>query len=179
MVRPQPVRPFKRVEKALISGEKLLTTTVTSQRMARVRQQGTAPELAVRAAARVAGLRFTVHNADLTGSPDLANRSRRVAIFVHGCYWHRHPGCAKATVPKSNRTFWLAKFERNRARDRASVRALRRLGFWVLIIWECKAADPVRLAHRLQRFVTESLRRSQTPSRAKILEHRRGTGLSA
>jgi DNA mismatch endonuclease, patch repair protein len=118
--------------------------------MGRVRQRGTAAELVVRAWARAIGLRYTLDNSDLPGSPDLANRTRRLAIFVHGCYWHRHSSCRNATTPKSNRAFWLAKFARNRARDRAAVRALQGRGFRVVVIWECEVDDT---NNRLQQLV--------------------------
>jgi DNA mismatch endonuclease, patch repair protein len=130
----------------------VLTDATASARMARVRQSGTAPELVVRRAAGLAGLRYTISNKDLPGSPDLANRTRRIAVFVHGCYWHQHGRrCSRSTVPKSNRAFWLAKFARNRARDRASRRALTRMGFTVLVIWECQVSDLGRLSRQLAR----------------------------
>lgn len=147
---PDEVRQsFKRIEWGLTRGRACApsTTARTSARMARVRQYGTDPELLVRAAARAAGLRYTLANRDLPGSPDLANRTRRFAIFVHGCFWHRHAGCVRATTPKSNRAFWIAKFERNTARDRASIRTLKKQGFRVLVIWECEVAQQVQLAH--------------------------------
>ena len=109
--------------------------------MSRVRQSGTAPELEVRRAAREIALRLTQSNRDLPGSPDLANRKRKIAIFVHGCYWHQHVGCRKATVPKTNRSFWLAKFERNQARDQAAIAALQAQGYSVLVVWECETAS--------------------------------------
>jgi len=141
---------FKQVERALSNTADLQTTRQISERMARVRQRDTGPELLVSAAARALGLRFTKRNRDLPGSPDLANRTRRFAVFVHGCYWHRHAGCSKATTPKTNQSFWLAKFDRNRQRDRASVRALRRLGFRVVVIWQCQTANLAQLIRRLR-----------------------------
>lgn len=143
-------QPFKRVERALATADSVFTTAAVSARMGRVRQRGTSPELAVRLAVRVLGMRYRVVNRDLPGSPDIANRARRVAIFVHGCYWHRHSGCAKATTPRANRAFWLAKFARNRARDRASVRALEEMGFRVVVIWECETRDSRALVERLR-----------------------------
>jgi DNA mismatch endonuclease, patch repair protein len=91
------------------------------------------------------GCRFRVHNRDLPGTPDIANRSRRWAIFVHGCFWHHHEGCKRATVPKRNRTFWLAKFRSNRDRDRRAEETLRRAGFLTITIWECDAESSIRL----------------------------------
>ncbi len=91
------------------------------------------------------GLRFRVRNRDLPGSPDIANRSKKWAVFVHGCFWHRHVGCSRATTPKRNAEFWAEKFERNRERDRSVVREMRKMGFTVAIVWECETRDEVRL----------------------------------
>jgi DNA mismatch endonuclease (patch repair protein) len=106
--------------------------------MGRIRQSGTAPEMTIRRAVATLGLRYTVRNRDLPGSPDLANRSRRWAIFVHGCYWHRHAGCHKATTPRTNTEFWLNKFSRNVARDAAARSELKRQGYRVLTFWQCE-----------------------------------------
>src|SRR5579859_79851 len=89
-------QPFKVVEKRLAGRRRLRTTQGASKRMARVRQRGTAPELLVRRAASSLGHRYRLKNKDLPGSPDLANRSKRWAVFVHGCYWHHHAGCSRA-----------------------------------------------------------------------------------
>lgn len=147
------LQAFKRAERRLSGARRLFTTQVHSRRMAQVRQRGTAPEIATRHAARLAGLRYTTQNADLPGSPDLANRRRRIAIFVHGCYWHRHQGCSKATTPRTNRSFWLAKFRRNQQRDREAVRELRAAGYRVLVIWQCETQDPARIASRIRRML--------------------------
>jgi DNA mismatch endonuclease Vsr len=82
----------------------------------------------------------------LPGSPDFANKRRKWAIFVHGCFWHQHTGCRRATVPKTNAEFWLEKFRRNRERDATAIHALRRLGFRVGVIWECEIRDVERLS---------------------------------
>ncbi len=116
---------------------KLVLDPSTSVRLGLVRQQGTTPELAARAALRALGLRYSTSNRDLFGSPDLANRTRRWAVFVHGCFWHGHRRCRYATIPKRNRQFWLDKFEENRGRDSRATRALRRAGFTVVVLWEC------------------------------------------
>ncbi len=130
-------------------------TREISERMARVRQHGTAPELAVRAAASALGMRYRVKNRGLPGSPDLANRSRKWAIFVHGCYWHRHAGCAKATTPRTNVEFWLQKFARNRQRDREAVADLKRRDFRVLTLWQCEIERPDSLVRRLTKFFSD------------------------
>jgi DNA mismatch endonuclease (patch repair protein) len=131
----------------------LVTDPRTSERLARIRQHGTTPELHVRKLVSKLGARFTSTNRDLPGAPDLANRTRRWAIFVHGCYWHSHQGCSRATVPKRNRSFWVAKFATNRARDARTVDELKRLGFKTLVIWECEAVSEERLTRRIARFL--------------------------
>jgi DNA mismatch endonuclease Vsr len=124
----------------------------TSARLAGVRRERTAPEQHVRVVLRALGMRCTTSNRDLAGSPDFANRTRRWAVFVHGCFWHHHRGCRKATVPKRNRDFWLAKFDDNRKRDQRAIRALRRLDYSVAVIWECETTDANRVARRLRRL---------------------------
>lgn len=114
------------------------------------RQRGTRPELLVRAALRGLRLRYTLANRDLPGSPDLANRSRRFAVFVHGCYWHAHPGCPRATVPKHNRAFWEEKFRQNRARDERDAATLLARGYRVITVWECETKDAGALEARLR-----------------------------
>ena len=130
----------------------LVVDEATSRRLARVRQHGTTPELEIRRILRAKGHRYTCRNRDLPGSPDLANRRHRWAVFVHGCYWHSHEGCPRATIPKRNRRFWSAKFKANRERDRRAVVALSRLGFKVIVVWECETNDP-RLPRRLGRIL--------------------------
>jgi DNA mismatch endonuclease (patch repair protein) len=109
--------------------------------MSRIRQRDTAPELSVRKVAYAMGLRYTTKNRDLPGSPDLANRSKKWAIFVHGCYWHRHVRCSRTTTPKTNQGFWLAKFVRNVERDAQASSALKKRGYRVAVIWECHARN--------------------------------------
>lgn len=121
-----------------IDGHHLVLDRATSQRMAGIRRSNTGPELAVRRVLHQLGHRYRVSNRDLPGAPDIANRKKKWAVFVHGCFWHRHSGCPKATTPKRNREFWLEKFEKNVDRDRAAVRALEHLGFVVLVLWECE-----------------------------------------
>jgi DNA mismatch endonuclease (patch repair protein) len=134
-------RPFKAVEKRLSGRHRLLTTPVTSERMSKIRQKGTAPEIVVRRALSLLGFRYTLDNRDLPGSPDLANRSKKWAVFVHGCYWHHHDECPRATTPRSNSKFWLAKFAANKRRDAEVVRALESMGFAVFKIWECECVS--------------------------------------
>lgn len=109
-----------------------------SRLMSRVRQQGTDPEIFVRSVLWSMGGRYRVNDRSLPGSPDISNKTRRKVVFVHGCFWHAHQGCRRATLPKRNRRFWQAKFEANRERDRRKEYRLREMGFDILVIWECE-----------------------------------------
>jgi DNA mismatch endonuclease (patch repair protein) len=114
--------------------------------MQRVRQRDTAPELALRSVLHAHGIRFRVCQRDLPGRPDLVNKRRRWAVFVHGCFWHGHAGCSKATLPKTNTAFWVAKIAANQARDERKNRALEELGYLVLTVWQCELDDPRRIS---------------------------------
>lgn len=114
-----------------------LTSERRSWLMSQVRSKNTSPEMRVRRLAHASGLRYRLHRRDLPGKPDLVFPRHRVALFVHGCFWHRHPGCAKASMPKSRSDFWREKFERNVERDRQAEQELEALGWRVLVIWEC------------------------------------------
>ena len=120
-----------------------------------MRQADTAPELRVRQILHSAGLRFRVRNRDLPGSPDMANRSKKWVVFVHGCFWHQHRGCRGATIPKRNRKFWATKFHDNEARDVRVQRELRNLGFKVVVIWECDVLSNDTLRAELLRALLE------------------------
>ena len=117
----------------------------TSARLGRIRQHGTSAELSVRKLLHTLGRRFRVHNRDLPGSPDIANRKRKWVVFVHGCFWHRHADCKRTTTPSRNRDYWLAKFEANIARDTRVQDELRKRGYHVLVAWECETQDATQL----------------------------------
>jgi DNA mismatch endonuclease (patch repair protein) len=119
--------------------------------MGLVRAKDTKPELAVRRLVHTSGYRYRLHGRSLPGRPDMVFASRRKIIFVHGCFWHRHLGCAKATTPKANAAFWLAKFRANRQRDRQIERRLISAGWGVVTVWECELKDPAKLKRRLIR----------------------------
>lgn len=119
--------------------------------MKRVRKRNTPLEVVVRSALWATGARFRLHAVDLPGTPDIANRTRKKAIFVHGCFWHNH-SCDKGRIPRRNRAFWTEKLAANRARDRKKVAALRSMGFSVLEVWECQVRRPAALKGRLERF---------------------------
>jgi len=118
--------------------------------MRRVRSLDTGPERRVRKILTGLGLRYRLHRADLPGKPDIVLAGRRLAIFVHGCFWHGH-GCARgARIPKQNQDYWLAKIGRNRERDRASLEALTDAGWRVEVVWDCELRDLPGLTRRLQ-----------------------------
>lgn len=118
--------------------------------MSRVSSKNTTAEIRVRSAAHALGLRFRLHRRDLPGTPDLVFPRHRLALFVHGCFWHRHVGCKRASTPKSRSDFWEAKFDRNVERDFETRSELERMGWRVETIWECDSKVPERLAARLQ-----------------------------
>jgi len=99
------------------------------------------------------GYRYRLHVRSLPGTPDLVFRRLRKVIFVHGCFWHRHAGCALARLPKSRADFWVPKLEGNATRDARNLRALRKAAWKVMTIWECQLRDASRLASRIRRFL--------------------------
>jgi len=108
-----------------------------SEMMARIRASDTHPERAVRAALFARGVRFRKNVKDLPGKPDIANKSKKWAVFVHGCFWHSHADCRLASKPKSNGGYWQPKLARTKERDRLHTDALKRLGYRVFVVWEC------------------------------------------
>jgi len=118
------------------------TDKARSAQMALIRARDTKPELKVRRAVHAAGLRYRLHAKDLPGRPDLVFRSRRIAVFVHGCFWHQHPdpSCKLARMPKSRLEFWRPKLEGNRQRDLRTRGELEARGWSVLEVWECQTS---------------------------------------
>jgi len=114
-----------------------LSPAERSRQMARIRGANTAPEIHLRKGLHRAGLRFRLHSASLPGHPDIVLRRFRAAIFVHGCFWHRHPGCSIAYLPKSRVDFWSRKFSANVERDRRHLKALLDQDWRVAVVWEC------------------------------------------
>lgn len=131
--------------------------------MSRIRSGDTSPEIAVRSILHRLGYRFRLHDRNLPGRPDIVLKRHRVALFVHGCFWHRHRGCRFAYTPKSNISFWTAKFAENVARDRVVLRQLRRDGWRVLVVWECRLRHPSRLQRDIQRFFQSPIARNVRP----------------
>lgn len=131
-----------------------LTPEHRSWLMSRVKSKNTTPELRVRKVAHALGLRFRLHRSDLPGKPDLVFPKYRTVVFVHGCFWHRHPGCPKTSTPKTSTEMWLAKFKRNMERDAENIAQLSALGWQSVVIWECTTRSPDQIAHQLQNILT-------------------------
>jgi DNA mismatch endonuclease (patch repair protein) len=130
----------------------ILTRQQRSALMSRIRGRDTGPEMIVRRLLYALGYRYRTHAKELRGRPDIIFRSRRVAIFVHGCFWHRHD-CGHAYSPKTRPEFWAKKFLGNVKRDSAARRALRAAGWRVVLVWECQTERPLPLARRLTRLL--------------------------
>ena len=113
--------------------------------MAKIKGKDTGPELRVRKAAHALGLRFRLHRSDLPGKPDLVFPKFRLALFVHGCFWHQHAGCRRASMPKSRTDYWEAKLRRNVERDALNASALKLMGWRSVVIWECETQDTKNL----------------------------------
>lgn len=129
-----------------------LTPEARSRLMSRVKGKDTKPEMAVRSYLHARGLRYRLHDRSLPGKPDLVFKSRKVIVFVHGCFWHGHSGCKKASTPKTREDFWRSKIETNAVRDRRSIRQLRASGWHVFIVWECRINER-RLARLFRQIV--------------------------
>lgn len=122
-----------------------LTKARRSKNMAAIRSKDTKPEKCVRSFLHTSGLRFRLHAKELPGKPDLVLPRYKAVVFIHGCFWHGHSPCKIARTPKSNLEYWVPKIQRNIARDACSKKALQKLGWKVITIWECSITD-ARLA---------------------------------
>lgn len=134
----------------------IVTPEVRSRMMSRIRGRNTRPEVALRKALHRRGFRFRLNAKKLPGSPDIVLPKWKTVLFVHGCYWHRHPGCRKATTPSSNAEFWTEKFRQNVERDARNIRDLREAGWRVGVVWECAIGrePPSDLVEHLVEFIT-------------------------
>jgi DNA mismatch endonuclease Vsr len=139
----------------------VLTPEQRSFCMSRIRSKDTAPELAVRAGLRALGIRYRLHPRNLPGKPDIVIPVQRIAIFVHGCFWHRHRCRLGKATPSKNSTFWEAKFAANRARDKRVRRALRALDWQVVTIWECRVRRPRLLSKALETILLARMAKSR------------------
>lgn len=138
----------------------VLTPEQRSRCMAAVRGKNTKPEIAVRRVLSAMGYRYRLHRRDLPGNPDIVFVARRAVVFVHGCFWHRHTCRFGRAMPATRVEFWRTKFEANVARDRRAKAKLKRLGWRVLVVWECQLKDCEGVAERLRTFL-EPARRSR------------------
>src|SRR5580704_14094152 len=132
-----------------------VSSTIRSSNMAAVRSKNTKPELTVRRVAHRLGYRYRLHGKELLGSPDLIFRKKRNVIFVHGCFWHRHPNCPKASTPMTGTDFWQRKVVSNVERDRRTRTLLEQQGWRILTVWESELKDQEMLSKRLQSFLSE------------------------
>lgn len=129
-----------------------LSTAERSERMSRIRNANTKPEMIVRRLVHGMGYRYRLHARELPGKPDLVFRSRKMVIFVHGCFWHQH-GCLQYRQPRTRRAFWEPKLAKNKERDAEVKRQLCKLGWRVMIIWECQIKKAPILEKRIKRFL--------------------------
>ena len=132
-----------------------LSPEARSERTSHVRGKDTKPEMAVRRMVHAMGYRYRLHRRDLPGIPDLVFGPLKKVIFVHGCFWHRHPDpkCKLARMPKSRLEFWRPKLEGNRLRDEAVQAELRGLGWRVMVVWECKIGHKEQLENNIRKFL--------------------------
>ena len=134
----------------------VFTPEKRSSVMRQVKGRDTGPEKTVRRLLTALGARYRLHRKDLPGRPDIVMPGRRLALFVHGCFWHGHDCPRGARVPQQNRDYWLAKVGRNRARDVASEAALTAAGWRVEVLWECELKDEAALGERLERLLMDT-----------------------
>lgn len=126
-----------------------------SERMSRVRNKDTKPEMHVRRLVHSLGYRYQLHSGKLPGSPDLVFPGRKKVIFIHGCYWHRHEGCSRCRLPKSRLDFWAPKLEKNRLRDVENQAKLEEMGWDVLVVWECEVQEAAGLPGRIMSYLED------------------------
>jgi DNA mismatch endonuclease, patch repair protein len=154
--RPGCDAPFPQFLNRTIGDKKMpdiLSKRERSERMRLIRSVHTKPEIAIRKILSLMGFRYRLHSRVLPGRPDIVFCTSARAIFVHGCFWHRHKRCRLARLPKSKLDYWSPKLEANSKRDVKNQRALRKLGWRYLVIWECELGNPRRLENRIRKFL--------------------------
>lgn len=134
--------------------------SIRSRVMRSVYGKNTSPEIYVRKMFFNAGFRYRLHNAKLPGKPDIIFPKYKTVIFVNGCFWHQHPGCKRATVPSTNREYWDKKLKRNVERDANEIRQLKKAGWKVFVIWECRI-------HAQTNYYIRKLRKERLKQRGK------------
>ena len=130
-----------------------VTADRRSEIMRRIRSKDTSIEMTIRRLVHGMGYRYRLHAKDLPGSPDLVFRGRRKIILVHGCFWHRHRKCPLSSTPKTRVDFWKEKFEKNMVRDRRNLRELKKLGWSILVVWQCEIKDKDKLEKMIRLFL--------------------------
>ena len=120
--------------------------------MSRIRAKDTKPEIVVRKKLFEAGLRYRIHVRDLPGTPDIAIKKYKLVVDVRGCFWHGHGNCRFSSRPKSNKSFWLEKIDRNRQRDRGNLNELRKMGYRIFVVWECKTKEENSLMSEIKKI---------------------------
>lgn len=130
-----------------------ITPEQRSRLMSRVKSKNSRPEMVIRRLIFAMGYRFRLHAPNLPGHPDIVFPSKRKVIFVHGCFWHRHAGCKRASTPSSRQEYWLPKFARTLERDTEAVQRLGAMGWSSLIIWECETQDAETLTNMIIQFL--------------------------
>ena len=133
-----------------------MDTVTPSQRshiMSRIKAKDTKPEIVVRKKLFEAGLRYRIHVRDLPGTPDIAIKKYKLVVDVRGCFWHGHGNCRFSSRPKSNKSFWLEKIDRNRQRDRGNLNELRKMGYRIFVVWECKTKEEKSLMSEIDKIL--------------------------
>jgi DNA mismatch endonuclease (patch repair protein) len=150
-----------------------LTPQKRSWNMSRIRSANTKPELLLRSALHRIGFRFRVHRRGLPGRPDIVLPKYHTVVFVHGCFWHQHPGCIEAVRPKTNEKYWKPKLDGNVDRDRKNIQTLRDEGWRVFRFWECEIEkNPIRIATLIAKKLRGDAHPSakySLPTRAELL----------
>jgi DNA mismatch endonuclease (patch repair protein) len=133
-----------------------ITVSQRSANMRKIRGKDTSPERAVRRLIRALGFGYRLHGKELPGKPDLVFKGRKKVVFIHGCFWHQHPGCRIAHTPKSNLEYWVPKLEKTRMRDRKNLQELEAAGWQALTVWECEVRDMSSLHVKFLEFLVPS-----------------------
>jgi DNA mismatch endonuclease, patch repair protein len=135
-----------------------ITKIARSENMRRIHSVNTKPELIVRKIVSRLGIRYRLHPKNVPGSPDIVNRKHKIAIFVHGCFWHQHLYCKYSHFPKSRRFYWVPKLNKNIQRDKKNIYQLRKDGWSVLVIWECQLKKLLQAENRLRIYFKNTKR---------------------
>lgn len=124
--------------------------------MSKIKGKNTKPEIILRSALFKLGLRFRIHKKDLPGKPDIVLKKYNTVILVHGCFWHFHKNCREGRIPSSNSSFWKAKLERNISKDERNIQMLQKLGWKVLVVWECEIENQMEhVMHKIQKVLKQ------------------------